>query len=110
LNAKGEVGFEWRTDRTCARLRAHKHWEARNRLANAACLSQHNRQTVVQVIGDGVATDRPDVTNSTVVVPAGSLQIENGINVNARDGDRFLDGTNTRFRAETRLQRSAINA
>jgi hypothetical protein len=48
--------------------------------------------------------------NSNVVVPAGSLQIENGINVNARDGDRFLDGTNTRFRAETRLQRSAINA
>jgi hypothetical protein len=50
-------------------------------------------------IGDGIATDRPDVTNSSVVVPAGSLQIENGINVSARDGDRFLDGTNTRLRA-----------
>jgi hypothetical protein len=62
------------------------------------------------VIGDEIATDRPDVTNSCVVVPVGSLQIENGINVSARDGDRFLDGTNTRFRAETRLQRSAINA
>jgi len=62
------------------------------------------------VIGDEIATDRPDVTNSSVVVPAGSLQIENGINVSAREGDRFLDGTNTRFRAETRLQRSAINA
>jgi hypothetical protein len=62
------------------------------------------------VIGDEIATDRPDVTNSSVVVPVGSLQIENGINVSARDGDRFLDGTNTCFRAETRLQRSAINA
>ena len=50
-------------------------------------------------IGDEIATDRPDVTNSSVVVPAGSLQIENGINVSARDSDRFLDGTNTRLRA-----------
>jgi len=48
------------------------------------------------VIGDEIATDRPDVTNSSVVVPAGSLQIENGINFSARDSDRFLDGTNTR--------------
>jgi hypothetical protein len=62
------------------------------------------------VIGDEIATDRPDVTNSSVVVPVGSLQIENGINASARDGDRFLDGTNTCFRTETRLQRSAINA
>ena len=38
------------------------------------------------VIGDEIATDRPDVTNSSVVVPAGSLQIENGINFSARDG------------------------
>ena len=50
-------------------------------------------------IGDEIATDRPDVTNSSVVVPAGSLQIENGINVSARGGDRFVDGTNTRLRA-----------
>jgi hypothetical protein len=51
------------------------------------------------VIGDEIATDRPDVTNSSVVVPAGSLQIENGINVSARGNDRLLDGTNTRLRA-----------
>src|SRR5882762_8733800 len=50
------------------------------------------------VIGDEIATDRPDVTNSSVVVPAGSLQIENGINFSARDGSRFVDGTNTRLR------------
>jgi hypothetical protein len=50
------------------------------------------------VVGGAIATDRPDVTNSSVVVPAGSLQIENGINFSARDSDRFLDGTNTRLR------------
>ena len=27
-----------------------------------------------------IVTDRPSVTNSSVVVPAGSLQMENGIN------------------------------
>jgi hypothetical protein len=48
---------------------------------------------------DEIATDRPDVTNSSVVVPNGSLQIENGINGSARDGSRFVDGTNTRLRA-----------
>jgi hypothetical protein len=29
---------------------------------------------------DEIATDRPDVTNSSVVVPRGSFQGENGIN------------------------------
>jgi Putative MetA-pathway of phenol degradation len=48
---------------------------------------------------DEISTDRPDVTNSSVVVPAGSLQSENGVNVSARDGSRFVDGTNTRWRA-----------
>src|SRR5271165_1476391 len=33
-----------------------------------------------------IATDRPDVTNSSLVVPRGSLQSENGINVSAQDG------------------------
>src|SRR5712671_823928 len=48
---------------------------------------------------DEIATDRPDVTNSSLVVPAGSLQIENGVNFSTRAGDRFVDGTNTRLRA-----------
>jgi hypothetical protein len=48
---------------------------------------------------DEISTDRPDVTNSSVVVPAGSLQSENGVNLSARDGSRFVDGTNTRWRA-----------
>jgi len=50
-------------------------------------------------IKDEIITDRPDVTNSSVVVPPGSLQIENGVNSSARDGDRVIDGTNTRLRA-----------
>jgi hypothetical protein len=48
---------------------------------------------------DEIATDRPDVTNSSVVVPKDSLQVENGINASAREGSRFVDGTNTRLRA-----------
>jgi hypothetical protein len=47
---------------------------------------------------DEIATDRPDVTNSSLVVPMGSLQSENGVNFSARDGARTIDGTNTRWR------------
>jgi hypothetical protein len=47
---------------------------------------------------DEIATDRPDVTNSSLVVPTGSLQSENGVNVSARDGARIFDGTNSRLR------------
>jgi hypothetical protein len=49
-------------------------------------------------IKDEIITDRPDVTNSSIVIPGGSLQIENGVNLSARDGDRSIDGTNTRLR------------
>jgi hypothetical protein len=45
-----------------------------------------------------IATDRPDVTNSSLVVPRGSFQIENGINVSQHDGGHTLDATNTRLR------------
>ena len=45
-----------------------------------------------------IATDRPDVTNSSLVVPVGSFQSENGINLSARDGGRTVDGTNSRWR------------
>jgi Putative MetA-pathway of phenol degradation len=47
---------------------------------------------------DDIATDRPDVTNSSLVIPAGSFQSENGANLSARDGGRSLDGANTRWR------------
>jgi Putative MetA-pathway of phenol degradation len=49
-------------------------------------------------IKDEIITDRPDITNSSVVVPPGSLQIENGINFSARDGNQLIDGANTRLR------------
>src|ERR1700688_271283 len=49
-------------------------------------------------IKNEIITDRPDVTNSSIVIPAGSLQIENGVNLSARDGGRSVDGTNTRLR------------
>jgi hypothetical protein len=45
-----------------------------------------------------IATDRPDVTNSGLVVPTGSLQNENGINLTSKDGARILDGPNSRLR------------
>lgn len=45
-----------------------------------------------------IATDRPNVTNSSLVVPTGSLQNENGLNLTSRDGANILDGTNSRLR------------
>ncbi len=45
-----------------------------------------------------IATDRPDVTNSSVVVPVGSFQSENGINLSRHDGGEVFDGTNSRLR------------
>jgi Putative MetA-pathway of phenol degradation len=47
---------------------------------------------------DHIVTDRPDITNSSLVVPTGSLQAESGINLSSRQGARLLDGTNTRLR------------
>ena len=47
---------------------------------------------------DEIATDRPDVTNSSVVVPSGSIQSENGVNLSSRNGSQIIDGTNTRWR------------
>jgi hypothetical protein len=45
-----------------------------------------------------IATDRPDVTNSSLVIPNGSLQIEVGINATGREFDRTFDGANGRLR------------
>lgn len=47
---------------------------------------------------DEIATDRPDVTNSSLVVPTGSLQAENGVDWTVRHGSNALDATNTRLR------------
>jgi hypothetical protein len=47
---------------------------------------------------DEIATDRPDVTNSSLVVPTGSFQSENGVNLSGRNGATIFDGTNSRLR------------
>jgi hypothetical protein len=45
-----------------------------------------------------IATDRPDVTNSSRVVPHESVQVENGINWTTRQDATVIDGSNTRVR------------
>jgi hypothetical protein len=45
-----------------------------------------------------IETDRPDVTNSSIVVPVGSLQNENGIDTSRDHGANILSGTNSRWR------------
>lgn len=45
-----------------------------------------------------IETDRPDVTNSSIVVPVGSLQNENGIDTSRDHGANILNGTNSRWR------------
>lgn len=39
-----------------------------------------------------IATDRPAITNSSVVVPSGSLQVENGLQTTTASGGRTFDG------------------
>jgi hypothetical protein len=48
--------------------------------------------------GEPIVTDRPDVTNSSLVVPQGSFQSENGINFSQRGGNHEFDGTESRLR------------
>ena len=45
-----------------------------------------------------INTDRPDQTNSSAVVPEGSLQVENGINWSVGQGSNVLDGSETSLR------------
>ena len=47
---------------------------------------------------DEIVTDRPDVTNSAIVVPYGSLQFENGIDWTQRQRSDVVSGTETRVR------------
>jgi outer membrane putative beta-barrel porin/alpha-amylase len=45
-----------------------------------------------------IDTDRPDVTNSSRVVPYGSVQAENGVDWTVRQGSDVVSGTTTRLR------------
>lgn len=40
-----------------------------------------------------IATDRPAITDSSVVVPSGSLQVENGVQITTALGQRTFDGS-----------------
>jgi Putative MetA-pathway of phenol degradation len=53
-----------------------------------------------------IATDRPTFTNSSIVVPAGSLQSENGILVTNNLGQNIFDGPETlvRFGVATKTE------
>jgi len=63
-------------------------WHANAAFAAAECTQP----------SEPIETDRPDTTNSSVVVPVGSLQNENGANVSRRNGAEIIDGTNSRWR------------
>jgi hypothetical protein len=45
-----------------------------------------------------IATDRPAITNSSVVVPAGSVQAENGFLETSSQGQSIVDGPETLVR------------
>jgi hypothetical protein len=45
-----------------------------------------------------IATDRPAVTNSSIVVPVGSLQFEDGFLVTSSQGQNIFDGTESLLR------------
>jgi hypothetical protein len=70
-------------------------------IAIASCSFASTRASAADVYPDSsqdIVTDRPSVTNSSVVVPTGSLQAENGVNWTTSPGQGALDGPNTRLR------------
>ena len=48
--------------------------------------------------GEPISTDRPAIANSSVVVPKGSIQVENGMEVTNSQGQTSVDGPETWFR------------
>jgi hypothetical protein len=63
-------------------------------------------QTARADVTEPIATDRPAVTNSSVVVPAGSLQAENGLLETSSQGQSIVDGPETvvRFGVATKTE------
>jgi outer membrane putative beta-barrel porin/alpha-amylase len=59
-------------------------------LAGVTSLHGQDQPPSADAVGP-IATDRPAVTNSSVVVPAGSLQVENGFLENRSQGQSVLD-------------------
>jgi hypothetical protein len=59
----------------------------------AGLLQLHGQDQPASVNAEApISTDRPAVTNSSVVVPAGSLQVENGFLETSSQGQSVLDG------------------
>jgi hypothetical protein len=79
-------------------------WGARVRYEHALATFLASATSSVAAAGEctqpsnPIETDRPDTTNSSIVLPVGSFQSENGINVSRQDGGRVLDSTNSRLR------------
>jgi hypothetical protein len=67
-------------------------------VAAVMLLSPDARADSCPTPSEEIVTDRPDVTNSSIVVPMGSFQSENGINLSSQNGGRTVDGTNSRWR------------
>jgi hypothetical protein len=65
---------------------------------SAACAEISADDDACGSVETDIATDRPDVTNSSQVVPRASVQVENGINWTGRQGATVIDGSNTRVR------------
>jgi hypothetical protein len=59
---------------------------------------RHRPRQIVPARAHPVDPDRPDVTNSSVVVPVGSVQVENGVNWAVYQAVQLLDGSETRIR------------
>ena len=85
---------------------SHRKIRFATQLAACAGVMLAEITTGVEALAEGRCTDtsgeievdRPDVTNSSVVVPEESLQIEYGINLTQQGVARLVDGPNTRVR------------
>src|SRR5271154_5169998 len=61
-----------------------------------ACVLLHAQNPPDAV--EPISTDRPSVANSSVVVPVGAFQVENGILFTAAQGLNSFDGSETSLR------------
>jgi Putative MetA-pathway of phenol degradation len=68
-------------------------------VASAACaLTFSSAVAGERCASDTIATDRPDVTNSSVVVPLGTFQSENGLDLENLRTAKVFEGTESRLR------------
>lgn len=63
----------------------------------AMCIGTYVYSQEKTIDGD-IVTDRPDVTESSIVIPSGSFQLENGFTWKRDQGDTSLDFTETLMR------------